>query len=264
MKTQIKKITCECCGADFDEMLPKCPYCDSTNLKGAEAAYMEKLEDVRSDMEDLAQIPVRETKKELKKQTKLIACIIGILLIVFAILVVVELIYGGFGEDMSQQEKQEEYLWKQENYAKFDDIFEQGNDDTLLNMYYQAVSEGKPVFEWEHSDYCTTVARYKDMEYIWAKLERNENETSLGVEEYAELLNGYFVIEYYYNEFSDEERERYQPYYEIVKKDYEARWDFQGEEWEAVEKERKENYGFVSYKTGEAYVRAWLERQEKE
>lgn len=85
----------------------------------------------------------------------------------------------------------------------------------------------------------------------------------MSVSEYAGLLSGYIFIEYYYNRLTEEEKERFAPYYEKAKADYETRWDFQGKEWEAIEKERAEK-GTISYETSERYVEAWLERQGKE
>ena len=35
--TEVKKIICSSCGAEFEDTLPKCPYCGSLNYKGAEA-----------------------------------------------------------------------------------------------------------------------------------------------------------------------------------------------------------------------------------
>ncbi len=259
-KLKGKEMVCQFCGAHFEEMLPKCPYCDSTNIKGAEAQYMDKLEDVRTDMEELAQIPAQETKRELKKQTKLVLIVIGLILGVFLLLVGIELILSR-GFDKSKQEKQEDYLWKQEKLKTFDEVYEQGNDDALMELYYEAASEGKPVHEWEHADYSSVLAHYKELEYVWAKIERGE--PPMSVSEYAELLVGYSFIEYYYDRVTEEEKERLAPYYERAKADYEARWDFQGKEWEAVEKEREENYGIIPYETAEKYVEAWLERQGK-
>lgn len=261
MEVQNKKITCKFCGAGFDEMLSKCPYCDSTNLKGAEAAYMEKLEDMRSDMEELAQIPARETKKEFKKQTKLIFSVIGIVLAVFAVLIGVELFFANRYGNKSQQEKQEDYIWQQENLNTFDEVYEQGNDEELMELYYEAAAEGKPVHEWGHADYSSVLAHYKELEYVWAKIERGE--PPMSVSEYAGLLVGYSFIEYYYNMLTEEEQERLVTYYETARADYEARWDFQGEEWEELEKQREENYGIIPYEAAEKYVEAWLERQGK-
>ena len=42
--TTVKKIICSSCGAEFEDTLPKCPYCGSLNYKGAEAEYLGKLE----------------------------------------------------------------------------------------------------------------------------------------------------------------------------------------------------------------------------
>ena len=260
MEVQMKKIVCKFCGASFDEMVPKCPYCDSTSLKGAEAEYMDKLEDVRSDMEELAQIPAQETKKAFKKQTKSILLIVGIMLAVFLGLVGLELLLSK-SFDKSTQEKQADYLWQQENLNAFDEVYEKGNDEELMDMYYEAASEGEPVYEWEHADYSSVLAHYKELEYVWAKIERGE--PPMSVSEYAGLLVGYSFIEYYYNRLTEEEQERLASYYQTAKADYEARWDFQGKEWEELEKQREENYGIIPYEAAEKYVEAWLERQGK-
>ena len=69
--TEVKKIICSSCGAEFEDTLPKCPYCGSLNYKGAEAEYLGKLESMRQDMQQLEQVPEKELKKKLKKKTVL-------------------------------------------------------------------------------------------------------------------------------------------------------------------------------------------------
>ena len=54
--TTVKKIICSSCGAEFEDTLPKCPYCGSLNYKGAEAEYLGKLESMRQDMHDIGQV----------------------------------------------------------------------------------------------------------------------------------------------------------------------------------------------------------------
>lgn len=63
-----KKIICSGCGAEYDATLPKCPYCDIINYSGAEAEYLNKLDDVREDMEELAYVPQESVKAELKSR----------------------------------------------------------------------------------------------------------------------------------------------------------------------------------------------------
>ena len=67
-----KRIICSSCGAEFDNDMAKCPYCGTMNYEGAEKEYLEKLEDVREDLDDLNEVPLEETKKEFKKQGRLI------------------------------------------------------------------------------------------------------------------------------------------------------------------------------------------------
>ena len=68
--TEVKKIICSSCGAEFEDTLPKCPYCGSLNYKGAEAEYLGKLEDVRRDMQQLEQVPEKELKKKMNKENQ--------------------------------------------------------------------------------------------------------------------------------------------------------------------------------------------------
>ena len=74
----------------------------------------------------------------------------------------------------SQQEKQADYIWQQENKDAYEEAYEQGDDEALMEMYYEAASEGRPVHELEHSDYRSVLAHYKELEYVWAKIERGE------------------------------------------------------------------------------------------
>lgn len=47
-----KQVICNSCRAQFDNDEPKCPYYGTMNYDGAEKEYLEKLEDVREDMEE--------------------------------------------------------------------------------------------------------------------------------------------------------------------------------------------------------------------
>ena len=83
--SKVKKIICNSCGAEFEDTLPECPYCGTMNYKGAEMEYFGRLEEVRSDMEQLGSVPEQETRSELKKQRKWILKLV-LLLAVAAVL----------------------------------------------------------------------------------------------------------------------------------------------------------------------------------
>ena len=87
--TEVKKIICSSCGAEFEDTLPKCPYCGSLNYKGAEAEYLGKLESMRQDMQQLEQVPEKELKKKLKKKQK---CVIKLLILLAALAAILAVI----------------------------------------------------------------------------------------------------------------------------------------------------------------------------
>ena len=79
------KFICSCCGAEIDDTMPKCPYCDTLIPKGAEMEYMAKLYDLQEDMEELKEVPLEVAKEEIKYQGKRIRKIVLITLAVILV-----------------------------------------------------------------------------------------------------------------------------------------------------------------------------------
>ena len=116
-------IHCKSCGAEFEEDLPKCPYCGTLNYKGAEQEYLNKLENIREGMEDLQEVPEDEVKKEIKQRGKFIGkviLIIGILIIGLALLLY-------WINRSPERDRKEDYLWMQENFPIMDELYEDEN-----------------------------------------------------------------------------------------------------------------------------------------
>ena len=63
-------VRCTSCGGEFDAHEPKCPYCGTMYEPGAEEHYMNRLGDIREDMEDLSSLALPETGSELKQAAK--------------------------------------------------------------------------------------------------------------------------------------------------------------------------------------------------
>lgn len=259
MSPRGKIIECGSCGAHFDEMLPKCPYCGTASIKGAEAEYMDKLEDVRSDMEDLSAVPAEETKKELKKQTKFVLIVVGIILGMLLLLFSIEVFFS-YRED--KRDRQADYIWQQENFPIFDELYEQGRYDEVVELYYDAWMEEKPISGWEHYEFCSAMLNFKEVEDVWAK-EREGRELTHW--DYEDLLYVGFRVENYLDStaYSQEEKELMAPYIEKIRADFETRWDFTEKEQAMFEKEMADNYGYVSYDVIEDYVEDWMKRSGK-
>lgn len=256
--TKVTTIECKSCGAHFDEMLSKCPYCGAASVKGAEAEYMDKLEDVRSDMEDLGEIPEEETKKEFKKQGKFVVKLLSSMAAVIAFILIAS--YFLTKEDTSN--RQSDYAWQQENIPILDELYEQEKYDELLTLYNKATEEEAPIYTWEHSEFCSTL---QDFLYVNEILIREKSGEPMTEWDYQDLLYYGFQAKLLENNsfMTQEDKQKLTPYTQIILEDFETRWDFTEEERIAFEEEADKGYGFISYQSCKEYIEKWMKRSTK-
>lgn len=259
MSPKGKMIECASCGAHFDEMIPKCPYCGSMSIKGAEAEYMEKLEDVRSDMEDLTSVPMQETKKEWKKQIKFIWIVVGIIVGLLLILAVIEFLSG---YQSKKRDAQADYVWQQENFPILNELYEQGKYKEMVEMYDNAYEEDRPIHNWEHWEFCSAMVLLLDIEETLAREQAGEELTRW---DYEDLLYMGFRVDDYEEStaYSEEEKEILAPYIAMVREDFKTRWQLTEEELAQFQKKAEKNYGYVSYDMVADYIEDWMERKDK-
>lgn len=259
MASKVKLMECKSCGAQFDEMMPACPYCGTMSIKGAQAEYMDKLEDIRSDVENLSAVPAQVTKKELKKQTKIILWALGICGALLLICVLIEVI---FGYKPQERDEKADYLWLQENIPLLDELYEQGQYEELVAKVNTAFQNNEPVWQWEHRYFC---------DYLYYVLEENEvieEEASGKVLERGD----YEWLLYLHCQTSqipesslltEEEKEKFSPMLEVLNADYEARWNFNTEEQALLDAMLQENDGSANFDDIEVIVEMWMERNNK-
>jgi len=254
---QAVKIICPSCGGEFEDTMPKCPYCETLHIKGAEAEYMEKLEDVRSDMAQLGEVPEAETKKELKKQGKLV----GIIFAVLAAIVLLGVIWFIWNNREEKRDVQAEYLWKQENFPIMEELYEQEEYDELLKFYRDALMNDTPVMEWENVWFCEVLERLDDMDYFWRLKESGEK-----------MIDGDYTS-FLYNGWrfkngkgtwllTEEQVERLTPEIEQAMERFEDYWQFDEEDLAGFEREMAGNDGYVSYEYCQKYVKTWRKEHE--
>ena len=109
-----EKVICSSCGAQFPAGKVRCPYCGTAYEPAAEEEYMDKLEQVRTDLEGYKVNAAKTTGKALAKAV-----------IVFAVVVLVVLILGigifllpEMMRRQREQEKREEFLQKYSTEAQ--------------------------------------------------------------------------------------------------------------------------------------------------
>lgn len=254
-----KEIICSSCGGHFPENIPKCPYCGSLNYAGAEAEYLKKLDDVKEDVEELKEVPVRETKKAFAGQMKRLWKI----LLIIGVVVLLLIAWNVWDHFSDKRDQKADYLWKQENYPVMDEMYEQGGYDKLLQFYRQASLLGHPVYGWEHAEFCEV---YQDIQYVksqWSKIETNPKTDQT---DYAELL--YYELGIIgmigQNNVLPEDQEILSEDIEAVTQDYDTRWQMSEEDKQSFQNKLEENLGYVSYEDCVKYAKTWYKEHHDE
>lgn len=248
-----KMIICPNCGGKFQEQSAKCPYCGTMYYPGAENEYLKNLEHVRTDLEDLGAVPEQETVKAIKRRAgrviKLAVAAVMVILLCIGIL--------AWKNREEPYDAREQYLWRQENYPKMDELFEKEQYAELYDFIEQGTADGIYLSDWEHWPFmmdwgvCDQVEQYLKQEA--------EGEILKEYQETA-LLNDYWILKgiSYSVLFSKEDRERLEPFRAQALADLEGRWDFSQEDLKRFEEEVKDNYGYPEYETCEAYIKKWM------
>ena len=98
---KIYHIRCTNCGGEYTSDAAACPYCGTIYVAGAEAHYMNKLDNIREDMEDLNELARKETGAELKSAVKktilTVVFIVGGVALIMGILYLIYYIKWGIG-----------------------------------------------------------------------------------------------------------------------------------------------------------------------
>lgn len=255
-----KIVICGSCGGGFEDDQPKCPYCGSTHIKGAEQEYMGKLENVRKDMGELDNAPLEELQKAVKKQGYFIRnSVLVILLIAAAAALIVYL--------MNREEKKdykEEYLWQQEYFPRLSQLYDNGEYDAMMKLAVQALDENPSatLWTWEHYDFYEV---YVDARMFGALLQLEEA-GALSGNDYSLMFYYEWVLvcleEFDRPEYTEKEWEALAPYIELAGEALVSDWGMTDGEYQEFLQLAEQNYHSVSYSSCEEYVKKWLKEQE--
>lgn len=243
-----EKIICPSCGAEFEPNKVKCPFCGTIYLKAAEAEYMDKLEDVKEDLEDLKDNAQEETKGQFKKIWKWL----GILLIIFATIGVTVLVNDEMRRKKYARDDKQEYLWRSENYPIMNELYEKGEYEQLLSIYDKATKEGHNLYNFPHNDFCVCI---RDIIKTGETLDRYGNkEAALDEVLYRELY--LFRLDNYRNINRTVTEEEYNILDEMRKPyldDFYTRFDMPEEEFEKFMSQLR-NGQYISYSECAEYI----------
>lgn len=246
-----KKIICPSCGGEFSEKLPKCPYCDSLNLKGAEQEYLEKLEDIREDLEELEKVPEKEAAAAIRSKGKMTVKVIVLALAAAAAIAGISWYLSG-----KQERKDEENLiWEQNHIPVFDELYENGEYEELIALYHDAVEGEHYLSGWEHNEFCWTYDAMLSVQKTLTEAEKTEPDkltlTLLFCDEWT------LIGSVYNEELNAEDMAFFAEAAALAQKDMRERFGLSDEEYDAFLQQAKQNGGQIFYDEAEKFVDEW-------
>lgn len=250
-----KKIICRFCAAEFDELQPECPYCGSANYKGAEAEYFDKLEEVRSDMEELKEIPQEETERVFRKQGRFLVRTFLIIGGIFLLLTLAAL----WTDSSYTGDARADYLWKEKNFAYMNELYEQGRYEELIAFYFDDSNADAPVWEWEHSTFCET---YDELEWLNWYLGREQEGEKLTKNDYISIL--YYELDIMALPMKDVDEQTLDYFaedIEAVRADFEGRFQMSEEDYTQFMSRMEHNGGWIGYSECEDYIKVWYKER---
>ena len=149
-KTSHRTVLCRSCGAEYPADSASGPYCGTMNLPAAETEYLDRLEGIRDNLEELGSLTDRKAKSHLRKLQRnlLIGAVILALLITTAVIVRTN------SEKAEAEKEKNEYLWQREAFQRLDEAYEAGDYDLLAAMYAEASKAGHRVHSYKHARFC--------------------------------------------------------------------------------------------------------------
>ena len=148
-------MTCTNCGAGFDRNEPRCPYCGMINPCGAEKDYLDKLDRIRKQTEDLGEVPGEEIRSELKKSSRLLIIILLVIGGIIGALSGLAFLASKHQENAWRRQEVEEMAFERQYFKELNALYDEGDDeavDDFLNAHMEEAGSGA-LFDWEHADY---------------------------------------------------------------------------------------------------------------
>ena len=254
-----KSVVCGSCGASFEEDLGKCPYCGSTNIKGAEREYMGKLEDVRKDMGELENTPLEELQAVVKRQGRFLTKFLIVVLVIAAAALIIFALTRGEKKDYKEQ-----YLWQQEYFPRLSQLYDNGEYDAMLELAAHALADdpSATLWDWEHYPFYNAYFYASNFEFLLREREKG----GLSESGYSSLFFEEWVLvcleEFEQEKYTKNELEVLAPYIELARKALASDWGMSDREYQEFLRLAEENHYIIPYNLCEKFVKQWLKEQE--
>lgn len=154
-------------------------------------------------------------------------------------------------------ESMDDKAWMDKMFPVLDELYEAGNDWELMLIYYNTENQhknGRPFELWTHGQYVRYVLDVMSMDSLLQDVDEGKR---LSERDYGTILNTYLRYEDYAdaNIMTEEEMERFTPYFASLEQCATSLWDFSKGEWKALLEKSKKEYVGVEV---ERLIHKWL------
>jgi len=154
-------------------------------------------------------------------------------------------------------ESMDDEAWMNKMFPVLDELYESGNDWELMLIYYNTKHQHKssrPFEVWEHGHYVDYIWELMSMERLLRDVDDGKRLSEL---DYGTILKTYLKYADYAdaNIMTEEEMERFTPYFASLEQCATSLWDFSKGEWKALLEKSKTEYIGVEV---ERLIHKWL------
>lgn len=257
-------IYCENCHAQIEEDSAKCPYCGALNVSGGEKQYMERLYDIKKDVEGLSAVPEQEYRREIGKTGRMIRRTFLITAVFAATVGLFLFLWQKFTDyGPTAEEARAQMQWEKEIFPKLDALYEAGDYDGVMECVYENQEESYySIDNWKHADFINVYTWYQSC------TERLAKAASKGYDGEAAgecILDALFLLqERKYDSYTESEEALIAAYQEEVRKQIAAVLDIRESELTLLYEECcvEDEYGvYFDYKTAKKKVKDFVEER---
>ena len=195
--------TCDNCGASYDEGLDKCPYCGAIEPVNAEKKYMEKLQKVRKNLDNVDEMAAEDFFAEVKKFLKAFLITAAVATVIGVLIYVGSKNIGKHNDIMERaavDDTMTEVVAYRDCMMQWNELFKAEKYDEFCNAITEERYSFSNIYGYEHFDFYTA---YKAMQEVEQCLDNQE----LPYDNYEiySLLLEYAEAEREYDRFITEE-----------------------------------------------------------
>ncbi len=257
---------CSNCGAEYDKNMAECPYCGYINEEGAEKEYMDRLYDVRDNLDVVDEAAAADYGRGYRGVLKIVGITLLVLVVITGIILTSRVLMNKRAEEESLKKSQDmlnEMTWKKENYKNFDDLYAEGKYEDLCEALVDAIDQGHEVYDWGHYDFAMVYNYYlatlestaKVDEKGWTEHEAADTLYHCALFHYEDVFKDSF-----YYKLSDEDMEILKPVYEYMDTVLHERMGFTDEEMGELKGSLLNDYGYPEYKKCEKVSAKYMDR----